>query len=178
MKLITLILIFTFSVFNSCDSFAGESQLEKYVAHFHQNVSQSRLNRALKYIPMVETESTAAGFDPVLIGVLISLESSWLPDSLGKIGEKGFLQVVPDSVCSKGFDLDDTTQSLRAGLNCLKMHQVHCDGTLEQTLTSYASGRCRSKSERTKRMIKRRIRIVSFIFFVSFLAQQFPLLKL
>ena len=161
MKLTTLLLIFTFSVFNSCDSFAGESQLEKYVIDFFSQSRPQKMNRALKHVPMVIYESQELNFDPLLIGVIISLESGWNSNAISDDGYNtiGLMQVHPDGPCSTGYRLKDPRENVQAGLNCLARCRSTCDGTLKQTLTKYASGRCRSKSERTKRMIERRIRI-------------------
>jgi len=69
------------------------------------------------------------------------------------------MQVKPCGVCGKGYNLRTVQGQIQAGVMCLKMSRERCDGTLKQTLTKYASGKCISKSKLTHKKIKHRIRL-------------------
>jgi hypothetical protein len=138
---------------------AGElSPTESFVSNFLQNYP-SRKQKALELVPVIESEAEKAGFDPLLIAVMISLESSFKTSAVGGIGEVGVMQVVPGGVCAKGFDLSKPDEQIKAGVNCLRMGRDVCGNDLTRILTVYASGRCVSKSRRTQAMIKHRIAV-------------------
>ena len=154
-----LLLLGVVAYVNEVEANTGDAErVGAYVSDFLKNAPQRRA-RALELVPVVVAESRAKDFDPMLIAVMISLESSWKVNVTGGIGEVGLLQVVPGGVCAKGQDLTTGEGQIRAGINCLKLSRDACGDDLEQILTMYASGRCVSKSKRTKRMIEKRIRI-------------------
>ena len=134
------------------------ADVETYISTFLKN-TPARRAKALKLAPVVIAESRAMEFDPLLVAVLISLESSWKTDATGGIGEIGLMQVLPGGVCAKGQDLTTAHGQIKAGVNCLKLSRDACGDDLTRILTMYASGKCVSKSNRTKRLVEKRIRI-------------------
>lgn len=158
--LLPMLFIFCFAVVSTCADNAHAdptTKIELYLQHFFAKVKPSRLKKAMKLVPIVVMESEKNGFDPLLISVWISCESSWKPDVIGGIGEKGVLQV--HGTCAKGHKLDTPESQIKAGVECFAMARDKCDGTIEQTLTMYASGKCKSKSKRTHKLIRRRLKI-------------------
>ena len=136
-------------------------EVENYVTWFHRNVREDRWARAIKIVPVAVEESIKQDFDPLLVATIITGESGWRPDVISEDGHNtiGLMQVKPCGVCGKGYNLRTVQGQIQAGVMCLKMSRERCDGELNQTLTMYASGKCVSKSKRTRRLIKKRIRL-------------------
>jgi hypothetical protein len=107
---------------------------------------------------VIVQEAEQAGFDPLLIGVLIGKESSFKTDVTGFAkGEIGLLQV--HGRCAKGYDLTQPAEQIRAGVGCLVIGRDKCGDDLRRILTAYASGSCKARTKRTKFMISTRLRL-------------------
>jgi len=127
-------------------------EVESYVKWFHQNVSDRRTNRALKYVPFVVSHSLDYQVDPLLVSVLISCESSWRMDRPGKIGEIGLMQVVPSN--ARGFDMATANGQIGAGTRTLRYCFDKCNGDIGKALTKYATGGCYKKYDGLKRRLR------------------------
>ena len=127
----------------------------QYIDWFHRNVKPVRSEMAKEVVPTVVKYSHEYAVDPLLVACLISWESSWRPRP-GALGERGPMQVMPGK-WSLRFDLDTLDGQMEAGIARLSLAFEKC-GTLERALTHYASGSCVSKSERTQRKIRYRVR--------------------
>lgn len=140
-------------------AYSGQDNCIQYTKQFLAN-KPNRLKTALELLPLVKSESAKYNIDPIIPTVLISLESAWDSRSVGGIGELGLMQVVPNGVCAKGFDLSTPQGQLQAGVHCLKLSRDMCGDDLNEILTCYASGRCISKSKLTQRKIKFRVKLI------------------
>lgn len=129
----------------------------EYINHFLRNYPKRRA-KALEIMPTLEAISLQYGFDPIIPTVIIACESAWKQSACGEIGEIGLMQV--HGRCAKGFDLSTIDGQLESGMTCLDMSRGLCDGSLTQTMTMYMSGRCHARTERTKRVVARRVRII------------------
>lgn len=128
-----------------------------YVRHFLRNYPQ-RLEKALEVMPLLEKYSALYDFDPIVPAVIISCESSWKPKVSGTIGETGLMQV--HGVCAKGKDLSTVDGMLEAGIECMSMARDACDGSLREMMTMYMSGSCHARTQRTRRVVTRRLHII------------------
>ena len=145
-------MLFTFNV-KAFEPFSYDIHLievRNYIDHFHKNVGK-HLVKKYKFAkntiaPLVVKHSLYRNLDPLLSSVTISYESSWIPMSLGKKGEKGLMQVMRP----KPKNLED---EIILGTNRLKYAVESCNNTFE-ALTHYASGSCKPRTERTKNKMK------------------------
>lgn len=138
-----------------------EKEVSDYITWFFRASSPRKWKRAIDIAPVIVRESVKQDFDPLLISVIIAKESGFKPGVVSTDGHNtiGLMQVKPCGVCGKGYNLGTIDGQIQAGVMCLKMSRENCNGTLEQTLTMYASGRCVSRSARTHRLIERRIEL-------------------
>jgi hypothetical protein len=136
------------------------SQVESHIRWFLQG-HDDRINAALQLEPVIISESESVGFDPLLVSVIISLESSYRSSVVNddSIGEIGLMQVAPKGVCARGQDLTTPEGQIKAGLYCLRLSRDVCGGDLRRILTMYASGKCVSGSTRTHALINRRLAV-------------------
>ena len=82
--LIALIIFFTLLALCIYDVRANDSSFHKelktintYVDYFYRNLHHKHKDRAKGHVPLVVRQSIDKKVDPLLISVLISLESSW-----------------------------------------------------------------------------------------------------
>jgi hypothetical protein len=153
--LVAIVLLFVTGA--ECDTGDADA-VDGYISQFLKSTPNRRA-QALKLTPVIVAESRAVRIDPLLVAVIISLESSFRHDVKGDIGEVGMMQVVPGGVCARGHDLTTPAGQIKAGVHCLKLSRDVCGNDLTRILTMYASGRCVSKSKRTHRMINHRIAV-------------------
>jgi hypothetical protein len=134
------------------------SPQEAYIRHFLQNYPR-RMEKAVALLPVIDGYSAIHAIDPVLVTVTIAAESSFDASAInaGRT-ERGLMQV--HGVCARGYDLSDTHQQIAAGVACLAMARDACDGSLAQTVSMYISGHCIPRTERTLRVVNRRVQIV------------------
>lgn len=157
MKNIPLCIMFAVILcFQCCGVKSNTNAINSYVSDFLRN-DPARLDKALALLPTIRDLSNENGIDPLLTVLVITWESSWYTTALGGDNEIGLMQVIPGGVCAKGQDLSTPEGQIKAGVECLALSRDSCNGTLKQTLTMYASGKCKSKSKRTQRKIRWRV---------------------
>ena len=102
--------------------------------------------RVLEHALLVSRESQAAGVDPILVAALITNESSFRADAIGKAGEIGWMQVHPVHTAPgcEG-DLREASANLRCGLKELRAAIDAC-GSVEAALRRYNAGQCDSEA--------------------------------
>lgn len=129
--------------------------INAYVDYFHRLVRPSRARLAKRLTWTIVRESRQRALDPLLVAVLVSLESGYRSDAKGARDERGLLQLMP-AHC-RGCDLDTPVGQIRAGTDRLAAAFAECK-TLSGALTHYACGRCKSNSVRTRKKIQWRVR--------------------
>ena len=154
-----IFIIFCAAQLISIASESDERNHVAYVEHFLR-LYPARLATVMQHMTTIEKHCADHGISPVTAVVVASFESSFKTSATGDIGEIGMFQVIPGSVCGRGFDLDTAGGQIAAGISCLAKARDACDGSLRQTLTMYASGSCKPRTKRTKKMITRRLRII------------------
>jgi soluble lytic murein transglycosylase-like protein len=107
-------------------------------------IYKTRQKKAATYIPIIIEECEKHDVDPLLIGLIISKESSWLPNVRGFAKkEKGLMQVHPKGVCANGQNLNTPRGQIKAGVKCFRLSLNKCGGSTIQALNMYATGRCK-----------------------------------
>jgi soluble lytic murein transglycosylase-like protein len=157
MKYLIVLLIFIAGWFATEPAESMENPHIAYVEHFLR-LYPKRLENARTVLPIVESTAVKHGFDPLIPAVIISCESAWKSGASGSVGELGLMQV--HGRCARKQDLSTPKGQIAAGMACLAMARDACDGSLTQTITMYMSGSCRARTERTKRVVARRVRII------------------
>lgn len=99
------------------------------------------------------------------IGILITIgyrESIFRPGLVGPNGELGLMQVGKFGR-KKCKEYCTEINSIEGGIFCgacwFNMGKQQCKGDLTKAVYAYASGKCTSKSERTKRVVDKRLKL-------------------
>lgn len=121
------------------ESGKGLREVEDYISWFHQDVSEARKNRALKYAPYVLHYSEQYNVDPLLVAVIISCESSWIPTKVGDRASQGLMQVQWWKA-KRGFDMSKPEDQIHAGVKHLRHCFDLCDNRLKCAVHLYATG--------------------------------------
>lgn len=151
------ILFAMITIFQCCGAKTSESALHRYITDFMQPRSDVDTQFALSLIPAINKHSNTNKVDPLLTAYIIAAESSFNPSAVGDHNDTGLMQVVKGGVCARNQDLTTPEGQIKAGVECLALSRKQCNGTLKQTLTIYASGKCKSDSKRTQRKIRYRL---------------------
>lgn len=133
-------------------------EVRSYIRWFHRDTNQKRMENAFYLANHVVESAEKYKVDHLLIAVIISLESSWrVAGRNGTAGEVGLMQVMPGGVCDTG-NLKTPRGQIDAGARCLHLSREKCGDDITKIFTMYASGKCVSKSKRTQRKMKIRVR--------------------
>lgn len=95
---------------------------------------------ALTYIPTIIAKC-GDDIDPLLIAVMISMESSWKFEVQGELGETGLLQIMPKY--AKGYRLDNPHEQIRAGIDHLRRAVNICNRNIKDAVNYYGCGQCK-----------------------------------
>jgi hypothetical protein len=132
---------------------AEANQIERYVSWWLQNYPRRRAV-ALTYIDPILYWSAFYGLDPLLVSIIISLESSWVYKSVGGRKEYGLMQVHP----SNSRDLDTSTPigQIQAGTRQLRRCYTKCGPRTLKALNCYGTkgGKCRPILSFAKRRVR------------------------
>lgn len=144
------------------DADAADDPATAYTEDFLQHYPARRA-AALALMPAVHSAAEQHELDPLLLAMLIAMESSWKPSAIGHADERGLFQIMPNGPCACGQDLTTPEGQIAAGARCLRMCADDCGGVDDETrlrrmLTKYASGQCVHHSESVKRKIEYRVR--------------------
>lgn len=134
---------------------SGFNEVTGYVTWFHAR-APARCKKAQKIVPHVVKWSNFYNLDPLLVSTIITFESSWRPDVIGRRGEVGLMQILPQSICSFGQKIETSEDQIRTGARCLRLSLDQCQD-LRGGLTMYASGRCTTENISLKRKINLRL---------------------
>lgn len=156
--LLTIVITILLFQFECIGVKADTDSLKNYIFDFLKTRPVADVERAISYVPIVEKYSAVHNFDPHLIAFIISLESSWNYGAESKDKKDfGLMGIRKNGVCGRGQDLSTPEGQIRAGVECLALSRDTCNGKLKQTLTMYASGKCKSESKRTQRKMRWRV---------------------
>ena len=123
------------------------NDLNEYIDRFFDGTRYHvRKAKAKSYIPLIEKYAAYYQLDPLLIGVVISFESSWRADARGQKDEQGLMQI-------KNIRIRSIKQNIRVGARILRQELNRC-GTLLQALNAYQTGRCKPIHWRARRRYK------------------------
>lgn len=117
------------------------AEVTRYVEDWSKNLPTRYRRRALRHVYSVAHWSIYYDIDPLLVAVLISLESSWNTRARGKLGEIGLMQVLARGA-RKGFNLSTGDGQIQAGVRWLRVCIDDCDGSIRRGVNNYATGSC------------------------------------
>jgi len=158
-SIFVLILGFSALAYRVEDEAIALYEVNSHIRWFMQNRNPRLQQRALTFAPSVVHWSKKYSIDPLLTSLIITRESSYLPDQTGSIGEIGLMQVHSPR-CKKGFDLTKEDDQIHAGVKCLRYCFDECNGRLDLAMTKYATGGCYKRYRNLKHWLKQYRKII------------------
>jgi hypothetical protein len=137
------------------------AEVDEYVSWWLQH-NPKRRRTALSYTQLVVYWSNHCGdgrpncrkLDPLLVSIIISLESSWRLDAVGTKTERGLMQVHPGTV--RGINLGTAPGQIQAGTSVLRRCFDKCAGKTVRALNCYGTkgGKCTPVLPFAKRRVR------------------------
>ena len=155
MKIITLV----FLAVAVASSVRAQDPIDAFIIEKVALTPRHHLNDAEARAAFVaELRATGAAHDvcPALLAVVSFLESSWKTTARGTIGEIGIMQI--HGVAAEGCKLDTRRGQLDCGARALRTSFEAC-GSWHGALTRYATGQCKPRTDRVKRLIEYRMKM-------------------
>ena len=137
------------------DTDTDTEKLSAYVDWIHRDMQPKYAQSAKRLIPPLIKYAKKYNVDPLLIGCIFYWESSWR-NFEGDKGEIGPGHTIPSKRLSE-FNLGTLEGQIEASVYMWRLSIIKCK-TLEKALTRYLSGKCVSKSEKTKKKVQYRKR--------------------
>jgi hypothetical protein len=133
-------------------------QIERLIDDFFHTVRFTRnyverTARAKSYIPNILVASEKYGIDPILVTIIIRDESGFDEKAVGRKGEIGLMQIMPQFV--DGFDLSRPAEQIEAGCEQLRAAVGLCGPKLSRQLAYYGSGNCNHRGRWVQRRVAR-----------------------
>jgi hypothetical protein len=153
MKILTLIFI----AVAVASSVRAEDPIDRFIVDKVSLTPRHHLNAAdarAVFVDELRATGAAHDVDPALLAVVSFLESSWMTTAKGGIGEIGILQV--HGVAADGCELVTRRGQLDCGAKALRKSFEAC-GSWPGALTMYATGQCKPRTDRVKRLIEYRM---------------------
>lgn len=108
-------------------------KIDAWIDVFFAKCNPKKATAARKLIPIVVDTAIEADVNPALVAAMVTLESSWQPIAVGKLGEIGLLQVM-------GGKATTAQEQLAEGLAILSAAYEEC-GTTIGAVSKYATGK-------------------------------------
>lgn len=108
-------------------------RIDGWLVRYFSKCSPYKLRRARAVLPVLLDVCEREGVSPYLVAAIVTLESTWDAKALGKLGEKGLMQVMRDNVPP------DAAGQIGAGVAILKRAWEKC-GTVAGAVSLYATG--------------------------------------
>ena len=172
MKILIMIMIILFIPINSPTGEGNKIEKAiKYTVTPNKNISIFPYSGTKVYTDLEYRLKLAAVFKDASIhfdlpiGILITIayrESIFRPGLTGPNGELGIMQVGKfgrkkcKEYCT---EIDTISGGIFCGACWFNMGKQQCKGDLTKAVYAYASGKCTSKSERTKRIVNKRLKL-------------------
>jgi len=119
---------------------ANETEaVRAYIEHDKRKLRPSKIASAVELVDPIVTISKEEGIDPMLTAVMIRFESSFRPGVVGKLGERGLMQV--HGIALNGRKLATVRDEVRRGVVYLAACVRRC-GSILGGINRYMSGRC------------------------------------
>lgn len=111
-------------------------KIDAFLVDFFSKCNPKKLQNARQIVPILIDVCEAEGVNPAIVASIVSYESTWRTEAMGKIGEVGLMQVV-------GSTANDARSQLFDGIRRLKLCYEECKN-IEGALSLYATGKsCR-----------------------------------
>ena len=146
---IILILAFAICTLAAKPASAETDELTAYVNDFFQQSGPKYRRLAVnEYIPLVVTYSKEYKIDPLLVATVITHESGWRKDVVGKTRDEiGLMQVhglATGEARRRKVSLRTAEGQLIAGIHWLSAGLDKCKGDLVLSMGWYMTGKCKS----------------------------------
>lgn len=146
--LLTLVALYSTSAKPLQSTDESINELTEYVEWFFQQSGPEYRKKAIReYIPLVVAYSKEFGVDPLLVATVISHESGWRANVVGKSrSEIGLMQVhgvARGEALRRRIPLSTPRGQLVAGVSWLKRGLDKCDDTVK-ALGWYMTGKCKN----------------------------------
>lgn len=97
--------------------------------------------------------------DPALLLAIVGVESSWRPWAVGRLGEVGLCQVMPDLHGASATELSRPEVNLRVAAKVLRLSLKRSGGDVPTAIARY-NGRGQAAQDYARRVLEERERIV------------------
>lgn len=171
--ILAVIALLTTIIFYSCGTHAQSGAAVNYLLERdNAPAKDSRWANAARFEELLVDAAEAQGIDPALFVAMAFLESSFDPKAVGKLGEKGLVQV--HGMAKRGCDLSTPEGQAACGARWLQVGVSECGGHVvldwdkcvktaspgacSGGLSAYASGSC-AASETVAWVVRRRLKL-------------------
>jgi hypothetical protein len=121
-------------------------RINDFLTTWFAQCNPHKLAAARELVPTVLDVAEAERFNPAIIAAIITLESSWQPGALGKLGEVGLMQINLRGASA------DPAENIRTGIGMLREGMAQC-GTVVGAISYYATGsRCSARQVALRRV--------------------------
>jgi hypothetical protein len=155
MKILTLV----FLAVAVASSVRAKDPIDRFIVDKVSLTPRHHLNDAearTAFVDELRATGAAHDVDPALLAVVSFLESSWMTTAKGGIGEIGIMQI--HGVAAEGCELVTRRGQLDCGARALRRSFEAC-GSWSGALTMYATGQCKPRTDRVKRLIEYRMKM-------------------
>lgn len=121
----------------------ADAEVSRFIAHWTRDLPTKWRKMAYSHKAAVVEWSLHYDVPPLLVSRLISLESSWRQEAIGKRGEIGLMQINNDAVKAK-YDVTKANENIRAGCELLRKCLDNCP-TMKSAMGCYGTGHCTEK---------------------------------
>lgn len=171
--MLALIALLVTIIFYACGTRADNGAAVNYLLEKGNTPARdSRWENAARFEELLVNAAESQGIDPALFVAMAFLESSFDPKAVGKLGEKGLVQV--HGMAQRGCDLTTPEGQATCGARWLQVGVSECGGhvVLDKEkclktaspgacsggLSAYASGSC-AASEKVAWVVRRRLKL-------------------
>lgn len=121
-------------------------RINDFLTTWFAQCNPRKLAAARELVPTVLDVAEAERFNPSIVAAIITLESSWQPSVLGKLGEVGLMQINLRGASA------DPAENIRTGIGMLREGMAQC-GTVVGAISYYATGsRCTARAVALRRV--------------------------
>jgi hypothetical protein len=155
MKILTLV----FLAVAVASSVRAQDPIDAFIVEKVSLTPRHHLNGAearAAFVAELRSTGAAHDVDPALLAVVSFLESSWKTTARGGLNEVGLMQT--HGVAAEGCELITRRGQLDCGARALRKSFEAC-GSWRGALTMYATGQCKPRTDRVKRLIEYRMKM-------------------
>ncbi|MCL4514701.1 MAG: transglycosylase SLT domain-containing protein [Firmicutes bacterium] len=125
--------------------FKDAERLTGYIRRYRPRASEHELNETALYIVFFAQKHQV---DPIVVAAMIATESGFKRNAFGSAGERGLLQVLPETFIHWGKgNLDNWQDTLEAGIRYFAYLEQKYQGNIRLAIAAYNAGPGAVKAE-------------------------------